>query len=216
MNRTRLMFFSLRYTTCWLLIASFSFSLIMHYPVRAFAEDTTAAPGDKSTVTGDEAERANSAEAAEENADSGKDSESPAADAEETRPEKASAPGEGEALKPAGNSRKLSPEEAVKLRQSLKIKSRRKLKQTKEKDAEDSVMKRIFDAAEGKEKERFNVDYAPSEPDPESADEETPFYKHWIFWTIIGVGAVSGVVIGLKYGLSSNKTMSIDISRREQ
>ena len=71
------MFLSFRYTTCWLLIASFSFSLIMHYPVQAFAEDTAVAPGNESAVIGDEAEQANSTETPEKNADSGKDSESP-------------------------------------------------------------------------------------------------------------------------------------------
>ena len=201
---------NLHYISGWLLIISFSFSLLMHYPAQAFAEDAAAAPAVEAEAAAPEQPQTEATAAEKKNEDNTAQN-----SAENT--EQNSQTGEGEALKPAEDKKKLSPEEAIKLRESLKIKSRRKHKQTKEKDAEDSVMKRIFDAAEGKEKNKdgFNIDYSPSKPDPASADEETPFYKHWLFWTIIGVGAVSGVVIGLKYGLSSSKSMSIDITRRE-
>jgi len=210
---------NLYYITGWLILISFSFSLGLYYPAQAFAEDGVAAPADSPVEETTEPTPADSAETPQAEADTATGTEKKA---EENTAEPATGataetvkPGEGEVLKPAEDRKRLSPEEAAKLRDSLKIKSRRKQKQTKEKDASDSVIKRIFDASKDKDNERFNIDYSPSKPDPVTADEETPFYKHWIFWTIIGVAAVSGVVIGLKYGLSSNKTMSIDITRRE-
>ncbi len=208
----------------YVVMATFIWSASLAVPVAALAEEQAAAdesaqeqpPEDPPQPPKTQADQPSEDKQAIEAEPEEKPDEESAA-AESTKSESLKNPakdvpnGEGEARKTQPG--KLTPEEAKRLKDNLKIKSRRKRKQTKGKSDTDNVIDQIFNKGEQKD-ERFNVDYSPSKEDPLTADEDTPFYKHWIFWTIIGVAAVSGVVIGLKYGTHKNETMTLDVNRR--
>lgn len=80
-----------------------------------------------------------------------------------------------------------------------------------EKDAEPSFLDNVFGKKKLEKKDRFDIDYSPS---AKKGDGKTPFYKHWIFWTVIGAVVVTGTVLGLKYGVDKSDSMSFDIERR--
>ena len=50
------------------------------------------------------------------------------------------------------------------------------------------------------------VDEAPPVAAPEPvAEDDTPVYKQWWFWTVIGVAVVGGVTAGLVVGLQDDE-----------
>ena len=70
---------------------------------------------------------------------------------------------------------------------------------------------------EGKQdKDAFKLDFDPSDkPLTIGKEEGTPWYKHWLFWSLIGAAALIGVVVGVKYGTDQPKdTMDLSIGRR--
>lgn len=75
-----------------------------------------------------------------------------------------------------------------------------------------SFVDRMFMMRPEKKKDAFDLDYAPSET--KESEGPTPFYKHWAFWTVIGVLAAGGVVLGIKYGVDHSDNMSFNVVRR--
>jgi len=87
----------------------------------------------------------------------------------------------------------------------------RKSKASKEeKDA--SFLNNLLGGKNTKQKEHYDLDYSPS---TKKDTGKTPFYKHWIFWTVIGAVAITGTVLGIKYGTDSSDSMSFNVERRQ-
>ncbi len=103
-----------------------------------------------------------------------------------------------------------------------RIRGRRKSKHSRNQYRKDAnIVDRLVQVQGKQRKTGFDLDYAPSEdnvfkPEVERKKKKksTPFYKHWAFWTAIGVAAFSGVLIYVKYGVDNDKTMSLDVERR--
>ncbi len=108
------------------------------------------------------------------------------------------------------------PKQAPK-KQSNTNPSRKKAKKGKDVEDEGNFVDRLLTVGPTKKKDRFNLDYEPSdEPIIQKDDSKpaTPFYKHWLFWTVIGVAACTGTVLFVKYGVDHRDSMSLEVSQR--
>lgn len=118
----------------------------------------------------------------------------------------------------AGRDEAKAREKAEKEKKILRREETPKNKRIEEKkDA--NIFDEIGVKREKRGKDRFELDFEPSEEKKSSVMKEkktpTPFYKHWLFWTILGVAACGGTLIYLKYGNEKGAdTMSISASRR--
>ena len=173
----------------WGTIYLFTLSLVWLTPARLLAQQAPSEP---------EAQPALAVEQVAPNAPAvAEQSAAPPAKTQTAPAEKKETRGMGEARKPIDAKATPAPT-------STKIK-----KKTKE-----SASEPLYEKEAGRDKDRFDLDYAPSDA-PLVNDEEksVPFYKHWIFWTIIGAVAVAGIVVGVKYGVDTSDSMTIEVTR---
>ncbi len=49
---------------------------------------------------------------------------------------------------------------------------------------------------------------------PVAEGEETPWYRHWLFWTLVGGAAATGIGLGLAYGVKHDDSVSLEVTRR--
>ena len=68
---------------------------------------------------------------------------------------------------------------------------------TDEKESSSKAGELWHEVADVKAKPSFEMDFEPSEKG--WSDENTPWYKHWGFWTALGVAAFAGGMIGVYY-----------------
>ncbi len=173
----------------WGTIYLFTLSLIWLAPARLLAQQATSEAVEKPTQAVEQTSPETPA-AAEQPAATPADSQAVPAEKKETR-------GVGEARKPIDT--KATPA-------TTNAKTKKKTKE--------SASEPLYEKEAGRDKDRFDLDYAPSDA-PLVNDEEksVPFYKHWIFWTVIGAVAVAGIVVGVKYGVDTSDSMTIEVTR---
>lgn len=236
-------------TISWGVLACFLYASLSAVPCPAFATGRhEARPTPTSALTTAQAEKAEAAAeeagpsqpeeskgAAEK--DKGEEKETEAeeitpGDSAETGEEAAGPEGEteaGEDEKKAGEKsrkerkikasdlRALSPYNEI-LKRNIKSRRKKKYRHTETKE-EDNFVDKLFTKSPVEKKDRFDIDYAPSDTKILGEGEEkkdAPFYKNWIFWTVVGVTAFAGTVLFVKYGVDHNDSMSFDVKRRDR
>jgi len=72
----------------------------------------------------------------------------------------------------------------------------------------------LGDAGKRHADDRFELDYAPTGEPVVAESGATPWYKHWAFWTAIGLAAAVGVVVGVRYGVDRSDSLQLEVTRR--
>ena len=44
--------------------------------------------------------------------------------------------------------------------------------------------------------------------------EETPWYRHWLFWTLVGGAAATGIGLGVAYGIKHDNSVTLEVTKR--